>query len=48
MKSHATRLVPCVDAIEHERMEMDVQIQRIAEELHEGDSAALENPPKPD
>ena len=37
---HAVRLA-LVDAVEQQRVEVDVQVQRVAEALHEGDRAAL-------
>jgi len=41
MKAQPAFPIPRVDAIEHERMEMEVEIQGIAEALHERDGAAM-------
>ncbi len=41
MEAQPSLRIPRVDAVEHERVEVDVQIQRITEALHEGDGAAL-------
>ena len=41
MKVQPAFAIPRVDAIEHERMEMAVEIQGIVEALYEGDGAAL-------
>ncbi len=41
VEAHAPFGAAGVDAIEDERVEVEVQIQRVAEALHEGDGAAL-------
>ena len=41
MEAQRSGLGSGVDAIEHERMKMGVQVQRIPEALHEGDGAAV-------
>jgi len=34
-------MLRCVDAIEQQRVEVDIQIESISEALHEGDGTAL-------
>jgi hypothetical protein len=36
VKRHATRTILCEDPIQHERVNMDVEIERPAEPLHDG------------
>ncbi len=41
MEAQRAVRTPLVDAVEEQRVEVDVQVQRVAEALHEGDRAAL-------
>jgi len=47
MEAQTSFRIARVDTVENERMEVDVQVQRIAEALHEGDGAALHRAPVP-